>query len=240
MQHLNDTGHQPGTIVVAAASLARYAEFWLAVEALQVPYGTRLIASRGADFVHQFNEGIRRMTGEWVFILGDDHTFNADLLLKLLDRKLDLVMPIVPRRDFPFVPVLMHGPWIEDKMRRYSWRDLPTKGLYRLPKDDLAGQAGALIRKPVLDKLGDPWFEGGKLTPGRILEDMYFVKRLHDLDIPIVIDCDQVMGHIANLNIVPQRHQGRWYAGYTTSYGYVIMDEPETSGVWGNNIKQVA
>jgi hypothetical protein len=180
------------------------------------------------------------MTGDWVWILGDDHTFNADLLLRLLDRKVDVVMPIVPRRDFPFVPIMMHGPWIEDKMRRYSWTDLPTTGLYQLPNQDLTGQAGALLRKPVLDKLGDPWFEGGKLTPGRILEDMYFIRRLHDMGEPILIDCDQTMGHIANLNIVPQRYGGRWYAGYTTPHGPVLLDEPTTNGVWGSNIKLVA
>ena len=238
MQHISETKHAPGTVVVAAASLARYSEFWLCIEALQVPHGTRLIASRGADFVHQFNEGIRRMTGEWVWILGDDHTFKPDLLLKLLDRDLDFVMPIVPRRDPPFVPVLMHGP-IAAKMRRYSWRDLPTNGLFELPTQDTAGQAGALIKKPILDRLGDPWFEGGRLTPGRIMEDMYFIKRLHDLDVSVMIDCDETMGHIANLNIVPQRYEGRWYAGYMTQQGPVILDEPEVIG-WGNNIKQVA
>ena len=238
MQHISDTGYEPGTIVVAAASLARYSEFWLCIEALQVPHGTRLIASRGADFVHQFNEGIRRMTGEWVFILGDDHTFNADILLKLLSRNLDCVLPVVPRRDFPFVPCLMHGP-LAPKMRRYSWRDLPVKGLYQLPKGDSGGQAGALVKKSILDKLGDPWFEGGKLTPGRILEDMYFVKRLHDLNVDIFVDCDQVMGHIANIAVTPQRYEGHWYAGHITPQGPVLWDEPELTG-WGNNIKLVA
>lgn len=228
---------------MAAASLARYAEFWLAVEALQVPYGTRLIASRGADFVHQFNEGVRRMTGEWTFILGDDHTFEPDILMRLLDRDLDCVLPVVPRRDFPFVPCLMHGP-LAPKMRRYSWRDLPTSDLYKLPKGDSAGQAGALIKKHVLDKLGDPWFEGGQLTPGRILEDMYFIKRLHDLNVDIFIDCDCVMGHIANIAITPQRYQGKWYAGHITQNGPVLWDEPDFDG-WGNNfpeglIKRVA
>ena len=225
-------------MVIASASLARYSEFWLDIEALQVPYGTRLIASRGADFVYQFNEGIRKMTGEWVWIMGDDHTFESNVLMKLLDRELPLVIPVVPRRDAPFSPVLMHGP-LSESMIRYSWRDLPTRGLFQLPIGDSAGQAGALIRKPVLDKLGDPWFEGGMLTPGRIMEDMYFIQRMHDLDVKVHVDCDQILGHIANITIVPQRHQGRWYAGHVTKQGPVLWDEPELIG-WGDNIKQVA
>jgi len=238
MQQTSDTKHAPGTVVIAAASLARYSEFWMCIESLIVPYGTKLIASRGADFVHQFNEGIRRMGGEWVWIMGDDHTFDPNILMKLLDRELDLVIPIVPRRDPPFSPVLMHGP-LSEKMVRYSWRDLPVSGLFRLPTIDSAGQAGALIRKPILEKLGDPWFEGGKLTPGRIMEDMFFIKRMHDLGVKVWIDCDQVMGHIANITITPQRHEGQWYAGHITPQGPVLWDEPELIG-WGANIKQVA
>jgi len=237
MQHVSSQ-HAPGTVVVTAASLARYAEFWLSIEALQVPHGTRLIAARGADIPHQLNEGVRRMTGAWCWFLGDDHTFEADLLLRLLDRELDFVLPVVPRRDSPFVPCLMHGP-IAEKMRRYSWLDLPTQGLFKLPKGDSAGQAGALVRKPVLDRLGDPWFEGGKLTPGRLMEDMYFIQRMHDFGVDVWVDCDRVMPHIANVTITPQRYQGRWYAGHITPQGPVLWDEPEEVG-WGNNIRRVA
>lgn len=233
MQHVLSK-HAPGTVVVTAASLARYAEFWLSIEALKVPNGTRLIAARGADIPHQFNEGVRKMTGEWVWFLGDDHTFAPNTLLNLLDRELDVVLPVVPRRDSPFVPVLMHGP-IAPQMRRYGWQEIPVSGLFRLPNGDSAGQAGALVKKSVLDQLGDPWFEGGQLTPGRLMEDMYFVQRLHDLDVPIHIDCEEVMPHIANITITPLRHNGRWYAGHVTSNGPVLWDEPEEVG-WGDNI----
>ena len=239
MQHSLDAKHSPGTVVVTAASLARYAEFWLSVESLVVPHGTRLIAARGADIPRQLNEGCRRMTGEWCWFLGDDHTFEADILLKLLDRNLDFVMPVVPRRDPPFVPVLLHGP-LGATSRRYHWLDLPTHGLFELPFGDGAGQAGALVRKPILDKLGDPWFEGGQITRGMLQEDQYFIQRLQELGVKIMIDCEQTLGHIANLTVLPQRHGGRWYPGYiTTQGGPVLWDEPELIG-WGNNIKQVA
>jgi hypothetical protein len=233
MQHVHSK-HAPGTVVITAASLARYAEFWLSVEALLVPHGTRLIAARGADIPQQLNEGVRKMTGEWCWFLGDDHTFDKDILLKLLDHELNFVLPVVPRRDPPFVPVLMHGP-VAPKMRRYSWSELPTSGLYKLPLWDSAGQAGALVKKPVLDRLGDPWFEGGQMTPGRLMEDMYFVHRMHALGVEMYVDCDVVMGHIANITITPQKHKGRWYPGHITKDGPVLWDEPESVG-WGEHI----
>lgn len=226
MQHTSDTRHTPGTVIVPASSLARYSEFWLAVEQLVVPYGTRLVCMRGADIPYQFNEGIRHSTGDWCWFLGDDHTFEPDLLLKLLDHDKDVIMPVVPRRDPPFVPVLMHGP-LGLHMARYNWSELPLTGLFQLPVGDSAGQAGVLVKKTVLDQLGDPWFEGGKLTPGRLMEDMYFIKRLHDLNVPIYVDCDQTMGHIANIAVIPMKHEGRWYAGYKGPAGPVLWDEPD-------------
>ena len=238
MQHHSNTGRAPGTIVVTAASLARYAEFWLSLESLKVPLGTRLVCSRGADIPHQLNEGIRQMVGEWVFILGDDHTFGPDLLLNLLAREVEVIVPIVPRRDAPFCPVILHGP-ISNYMTRYSWQELPTTGLLRLPTTDICGQAGCLIRKTSLDKLGDPWFECGQVDKGRLQEDIWFIQRLHNLGVPIYVDCDQVMPHIANITITPQRYNGRWYAGHITKQGPVLWDEPVGVG-WGENIVQVA
>lgn len=228
MQYSSKTGHAPGTVIVPSAGLTRYPEFWMSLESVVAPHGTKLISLRGADIPHQFNEGIRQMTGEWVWFLGDDHTFDREILIRLLERQQDVVIPVVPRRDPPFVPVLMHGP-ISKYMTRYSWGDLPIKGLFQLPRYDSAGQAGALVRKPVLDQLGDPWFEGGQLTRGRMMEDMYFIQRLHEMDIPIYIDCEQVLSHIANIAVKPMVHEGRWYPGYIGPAGPVLWDEPDFS-----------
>lgn len=237
MQHV-ESKHAPGTVIITAASLARYAEFWLSVETLNVPAGTTLIAARGADIPHQLNEGVRKMTGAWAWFLGDDHVFDREILLHMLDRELDVVMPVVPRRDPPFVPVLIHGP-LAVKMRRYHWTELPVTGLFQIPPGDSAGQAGALVRKSILDKLGDPWFEGGQLTRGRLMEDMYFVHRLHELGVPMFVDCDETMPHIANITITPLRHEGRWYPGHIRpDGGPVLWDEPEELG-WGHNVKVV-
>ena len=237
MQHIPSV-HPKGTVVVPASSLARYNEFWLSVESLRVPEGTRLVAARGADIPHQLNEGIRRMVGEWVWILGDDHTFDPDLLLQLLDTQKDVVLPVVPRRDHPFRPCLLHGP-VAPLMTPYSWAELPVTGLFQLPKNDSAGQAGMVVRKPILNQIGDPWFEGGKLTPGRLMEDMYFVQRLHDLDVPIWVNCDTVIGHIANITVLPQKYQGRWYPGHTTKQGPVLWDDPVNHGPHWENITVV-
>ena len=214
-----------GTVIVPSSSLTRFAAFWMSLESVKVPIGTHLIVQMGADIPYQLNEGIRGMIGDWIWILGDDHTFDPDVLMKLLAREKDVIMPIVPRRDPPFKPVLIHGP-LRPNMQLYNWADLPSSGLFQLPKGDPAGQACMLVRRKVLGRLGDPWFEGGKLIPGRLMEDMYFVKRLHDLDIPIWIDCDLVVGHIANITILPYNHKGKWYASYRDKGKPILWDDP--------------
>lgn len=222
MQHVSSP-YPCGTVVIPAASLARYNEFWMCVEALQVPHGTKLVAARGADIPHQLNEGIRLMKGDWVWILGDDHMFSPDMLLKLLAHEKEVVLPIVPRRDHPFYPCLLHGP-VQQFMEPYQWEEMPLQGLMQLPRWDSAGQAGALVKKHVLDQLGDPWFEGGQLTKGRLMEDMYFIQRLHECEIPIYVDCDQILEHMANIRIRPRVHEGRWYVGYDSKNGPVLWE----------------
>jgi hypothetical protein len=56
---------------------------------------------------------------------------------------------------------------------------------------------------------------------------MYFIQRLHEMDIPIWIDCDRVMSHIANIAVKPMVHEGRWYPGYVGPAGPVLWDEPD-------------
>jgi hypothetical protein len=221
------TKYPRGSIVISLPTMTRYSEFWLSLEALQVPDGTYLATSIGADIPRQLNEAIRRSTeAKWFWILGDDHTFDPGMLLRLLDRALDVVVPIVPHRRVPFGPVLMHGPYSDDGMTPYQYKDLPIEGLYKLPKGDVVGTAGMLVRRHVMDKIGDPWFEGGQLHKGELQEDVYFVHRLHELGIPIHIDCDELMGHMAQIEIRPQRRDDRLYptfAGTPTS-PWVALD----------------
>jgi hypothetical protein len=92
----------------------------------------------------------------------------------------------------------------------------------------------------VLEQIGDPYFEAGKLTPGRLMEDMYFVQRLHDLGVPIWVDCEQAMTHIANLAITPTRHNGRWYPALPSKRGPMILDDPFVPVVGLKNVAVLA
>lgn len=209
MQPVTDTGHAPGSIIVAAGTQPRFYEFALAMERLIVPRGTVFMLERSCDIAQNFNKGVRKMQGEWAWFMGDDHDFAPDTLLRLLDHNVDVVIPPTLCKVMPFLPCVMHGngnmKW-DEEMIIYSWEELSKSGLLALPRGDFIGQAGMLVRKPVLDRVGDPWFKAGFLDPGRLQEDMTFCMQLQELGYTIWIDCDQVLDHYFIMGATAQFH----------------------------------
>jgi len=198
MQHLKDTGFEPGTIIVPAHFQARWYEFSMALESLQVPDGTRLALARSCDIAHNCNQGVRRMEGAWCWFMGDDHDFHPTMLLRLLAAKKRVVLPIVTAKVSPFRPCIMHGPY-KIGMPVYKWSELPTTGYYELPVGDFVGQAGMLVQRDVLETMGDPWFMPGQLEKDRLQEDLYFCQRLQAQGETIYVDCQQVLRHIGHI-----------------------------------------
>ena len=215
MVHIEGTGHPVGTIIVAAGIQPRYYEFQMALEGLRVPAGTKLHIERSCDITQNFNKGVKKMTGEWVWFLGDDHSFSPDLLLRLLNHGVDVVVPITPCKVAPWMPCVMHGPldgetiWHED-MPLYRWDELSGEGLLAFPVGDFIGQAGMLVQKPVLDTLGYPWFKAGQLDRGRLQEDMMFCHELQQLGYTIWIDQDVIFDHYFIVGITARKHEGKW------------------------------
>ncbi len=203
-----DAKHPIGTIGVFTAELSRYPEFAISLEQLRVPIDmirrepTHLIWARGVDLVRNQNNIVRGMRGEWLWILADDHEFAPDILLKLLGHSVDVVVPLVAGRRPPFKPVMCRGP-IGAAHTRYQWGELPRSGLFQLPLGDLVGTAGMLIRRSVLDRLKEPWFECGQWDPEYVGEDLYLCKKMADIGVPIHVDCDQRMSHMVTCSVWP-------------------------------------
>lgn len=215
MLHLEGTKHPPGTVILAAAATPRFYEFQMSVEHLQVPAGTKLSIERGCDIAQNFNKGVSKMTGEWAWFLGDDHAFVPETLLRFLDRQVDVVVPIAPCKVAPFGPCVIHGPrdgervWHEN-MDLYTWDELSGEGLMELPMGDFIGQAGMLVRKPVLDRIGSPWFKAGQLDPGRLQEDMTFCREIQQLGYKVWVDCDVIFDHWFFMGVTARKHDGKY------------------------------
>ena len=175
----------PGTIIVASGDLARYPGFTVSLLHLLRPPGTEWRFQVGLNVAASLNQGIRDMTGEWVWIMGDDHILPPDTLARLLQHNKDVIVPVCVRRKPPFVPVIFKEPREGDpewKFPPWKWSELPASGgVHRI---HVAGSAGMLIRRHVLEKVGDPWFEVGQQDSQQLNEDSYFCTKLAKLGIP--------------------------------------------------------
>jgi hypothetical protein len=103
---------------------------------------------------------------------------------------------------------------------------------------DAAGSAGMLVRREVLDTIGDPWFES---TNGTVLnEDVIFCRKARAAGFRVFATADVVMGHLGIFNVRPARREGRWgalteFSAAEEQFKHLFMppldlDEPVVSG----------
>ncbi len=210
--------HPPGTIIIASGELSRYPAFAHSLVDLLRPKGTHMEWCVGLNVAANFNLGARHMIGEWIWIMGDDHEFEPTTLMRLLERDVDVVVPLVVRRQPPFIPVVFKSAdHITPTEHRpggfppYHWSEIPLHGLMEVK---VAGSAGMLIRKRVLDALPRPLFETGKHGADSTNEDTYLSKKIQDAGFKIHVDADVQMGHWTPMALWPARLQtNEWTIG---------------------------
>ena len=212
--------HPAGTIVLPLGDLVRYPAFVLSLTTLELPEDTFIASCSSMDVTANLNMALRDMfRGEWAWFIGDDHSFSDNVLTKLLDREEDVVVPMVAQKSPPFHVVAFTGS--EDREhtdgRKYphyfhlDMTELPEDGLHEV---HAAGSAGMLVRKHVLDDIGDPWFENPHGTV--INDDLEFCRKIRDAGYKIYLDTEVQMTHIGHFKVYP---------------GFRQLDDG--SGVWG-------
>jgi len=98
--------HPAGTIGIYTDHIARFSDFTVSITGLDVPQGTVMRWSRGVYLAYNTNEFIRNMTGEWLFLMDDDHRFDPNLLTQLLDHNVDVVCALTSKKFPPYPPVI--------------------------------------------------------------------------------------------------------------------------------------
>ena len=216
-----DSAHPAGTVGVLVGSLARYTALFASLEKLKAPKGTKLIFAEGPEVARNCNTMVDQMSGEWLWIMGDDHRFGPDILIKLLERKRDIVVPLVLRRQPPFETVL-YKKMVSDGApnEKYQLSDLPSGGLLEV---DAAGSAGMLVRQEVFGVLPRPWFEFQRHTS----EDVGFCVNARAAGFKVHADLDQTMTHITPCEIEPVRSDGKWTAAVSVCGQTVTPQRPK-------------
>lgn len=203
------TEHPPGTIIVVSDDLSRYTAFTMAFLAVQKPIGSVSQWVTSVNVARNLNEGIAHMRGEWVWLMGDDHVFAPDTLMRLLAHNIPVVGPLCLHRKPPCEPIVYRSQSADGKFHYWPRTELPGTGMVRV-----AGTSGAglLVRKLVLDAVGAPWFRHGRLDEEDISEDLDFQQRVREAGFAIYTDLDTWIGHIGPGAIWPLWTSDGWQA----------------------------
>jgi Glycosyltransferase like family 2 len=224
----------PGTIALPTSEVGRFVLFTVSLCGTQQPPNTYLSAMCSASVTENLNQIFRQIRPEdrWVWIMGDDHVWPNDTLMRMLQTmdeypEIDVLVPLCVKRNPPWSLVLF------DELEAFDadgtplfdpipWERVPESGVFEV---DAAGSAGMLLRRHVIDEIEDPWWFSTMDWKGRqvvLNEDVTFctrIRRHHGFR--IFATADVVLGHLGLFNVRPMFHEGRW--GALTEF--TTMDE---------------
>lgn len=201
--------HPPGVVVILTGDLTRYADTMSDLAVLQVPDKSGEVWFKGCLIADGLNKGMAHVYDrpglDWVWLMGDDHRLPPDVLMRLLDRDVDVVIPMCLHRSVPFnTNVVDYG-----AKRAKTLDEFPTSGLYRLGDTETCGDAGMLIRKRVLDAIERPWYDSRR-SGSFSSEDQAFTHRVRQAGFDVHVDCDVRIGHITPMSVAPVTVDGAW------------------------------
>ena len=202
----------PGHVLIPTGESPRYLAFYHCITRLILPPGTQVRWLMSNVPAKAMNESLAQVkaAGGWAWIIGDDHTFAPDIVLRLLARGLDAVLPLCLDRQ-RFMPTF----WIErgGQPHRPELWELPTSGLVSIWG---GGDAGLLLSERAIAHSGPPWYPTVRTSVqfGQIdrepSEDVNMTRRLVEAGISVFADLDTSLGHVLPLSLTPTLQGGRW------------------------------
>lgn len=201
--------HGPGMVVTPCQEQARYTWFFASLWQLQTPDNTVWQPAVGLSPAHNMNDALRRLQPEheWAWFIGDDHVFGSEVLMTLLDRDVDVIAPLACGRRPPWPLMHFDAPGQIEGLAEYiQYDELPEDA--DEPIEVYRTGSAMLVKRHVLDALGDPWFQ---TSDGMVNEDMDFCKRVREAGFKVYIDPTVSIGHIGSATIFrPMRKDGVW------------------------------
>lgn len=219
---------EPGLIAVIANDTARFSVFGVSLSRLLAPPGSMMEWFIGHDIAANHNDAVSAMLSnpslKWLFIMGDDHAFEGELLLSLLDRQRDIVGPVCLQRMPPYHPTAVG--LTPGGVRHYRRLELTELGA-GCREVARVGGAGMLVRREVFEQMPEPWFEFGQLDATSLSEDFYFCDKARSQGYTVWLDQDVQIGHCVTGAVWPVPGENGWTYGFAFSGGMSItMPEP--------------
>jgi beta-1,4-mannosyl-glycoprotein beta-1,4-N-acetylglucosaminyltransferase len=199
--------HPGGTIAIPTNETLRFTDFAQSLTSVHAPQDTKIVWQKGSSIVRNRNALVRTFVGEWLWFMDDDHKFPPTLLWQLLDHEVDVIVPLCLKRYYPYEPVIYSCYREADEFAPeghvHVLLDEHREG--GLIEVYAAGTAGMLVRRHVLEAIGDPWFEDHKWG-----EDLSFCAKVREAGFKIYCDLDSHLGHISVYTVWPTRRDEQW------------------------------
>lgn len=128
---------------------------------------------------------------DYILYIDDDHIWPPDVIHRLLSHNVRAVSALYYRRMPPYGPVAFKGVTISNGDVLYERLRGDETGLLSI---DAVGMGCFLLDVEVLKQMSQPFF----VMEGREGSDIHFSRRIRDLNIPIYLDADLVVGHLGD------------------------------------------
>lgn len=225
-----------GLVGVVAQETARYSMFGASMTGLELPEGSAVKWRFGHHIADSTNALIQEMYDrdmDWLWIMGDDHSFSPQLLDKLLAREVEIVVPLCLMRNPPYRPVAFVSTGNPDESRRLDLNDYPEGGLVKVKT---CGSAGMLIRREVFDFVDRPWFEAGRAGTAVVGEDLNFCDKARAAGFDIHLDLDLPLGHCTTSVVWPVHEPDGWTFAFSMMGGFQITMPPGSSWDYADEV----
>src|SRR3990167_4095024 len=101
----------PGAVCMVSGDLTRYALSMQSLMGLRLPLGSTNSWHTGVLIAKSINMSFQYVMDnpqlQWAWIMGDDHQFDADIVLNLLAREKDVIVPLCLNRLPPMDPTVI-------------------------------------------------------------------------------------------------------------------------------------
>ncbi len=218
-------------VVTPSGALARYVLFEMSMEGLFVPKASDRYRTMSGSPAKGKNQAVREGGPDVThfFFLDDDHVFQADALIALLNRRVPIVCALNNWKTPPFLPLVFYGENVDEvtgnkRLLTYPLSELD--GVSGLHPVYAAAGSGLLVEAQVFKVLPEPWFQVGKFNPEELSEDLFFYEQARNAGFTAYVDFDVQMAHITPVGVKLERDAaGKWQ--------YVLIWDNKTYTVIG-------
>ena len=153
---------------------------------------------------------------DWIFFVDDDQGFSPDVLTRLLAHEQPIVSGLYLNRNQPFFPIAFSDRNEDGTYNPIDLTSLPRDGLLQV---QAVGAGCLLIRREVLEAIGDNWFQHGRVDDWDASEDIIFCEQARAAGFEVFVDLGCPIGHMAPVAISPQYIDNQWCLGFSVADG---------------------